>query len=433
MVTFNFPPMVGGGVPRMAQFAKYLPQFGWQPTVLTVPMIPETAVDMQTLESLPEEVEVVRAHCPLARVGAPGQPLHRTGLAGMKRWMKRKFSQLAFVPDRQVLWYPYAVKAGKEVLRNRRFDAVFATYGPATDLLIANRLARWANLPLVIDYQDLWGDDPLWEWGSPLHRRMNQAMERRIIRRAEKVIAVSDPMAEHFRQRYPIRDGDVYSIPNGFDPETLSLVHDSRELSNPNRTKRICFTGSASGKTDFSALFGAIGDLAREGKVTPEQLRIEFVSNMTLDEPRRLGVADYVEVRPPVPHAEVFNVLARSDVLMMIEPPGYCVKYSYACKMFDYMLAGKPILALIEEGENSAPVIREGDLGWIAHPNDRPAVRAVLEAILAGERQQFRSVDILRNPWRRFDRKRQTEQLADVLEEVGTRPAVTEKESVGQT
>jgi hypothetical protein len=153
---------------------------------------------------------------------------------------------------------------------------------------------------------------------------------------------------------------------------------------------------------------------------------------MTLDQPRRLGVETFVEVWPNVPHAQVFDVLARSDVLMMIEPPGYCVKYSYASKMFDYLLAGKPILALIEEGENSAPVIREGDLGWIAHPDDRPAIRHALEEILSGERLQHQPVDLSRDPWRRFDRRRLTERLAGVLEEAIASPTIPQKVPVGR-
>ncbi len=433
MVTFNFPPMVGGGVPRMAQFAKYLPNFGWRPTVLTVPFYPELAVDMNTLGALPDDVDILRAYCPLGRVGAPGMPVHLTGWAGLRRKILRKAVQLAFIPDRQILWYPYAVRAGKRAMVDRKFDVVLATYGPATDMLIGARLASLAGAPLVADFRDMWGDDPLWEWGTPLHKWLNQRMEARVVRQSSRVVGVAVGMCEQLRDRHGLSDEKLTCIPNGFDPDFLKLVRDSRADEGPDRPIRISFTGSVSGKSDFLPFFQTLAELAREGRVTPERLQIDFYGNMTLDQPREAGVEKFVGVHPSVPHAEVFKIFARSDVLMLIEPPKYYVKLSYACKLFDYMLAGKRILALVQDGEHTAPVVREGNLGWTADPNDRGAIRRVLEEILAGDRLEFRPVDIEREPWRRFNRKRLTERLATVLDEAAglESPVVHERASYG--
>ena len=71
-VSYVFPPMVAGGAPRLGQFAKYLPQFGWAPTVLTGPLTPATAVDERSLRELPDCVKVVRARCPMSGVGVRG-------------------------------------------------------------------------------------------------------------------------------------------------------------------------------------------------------------------------------------------------------------------------------------------------------------------------------------------------------------------------
>lgn len=428
LVSYVFPPMIGGGAPRLAQFCKYLPQFGWAPTVLTVPETPGMALDQAALGELGEEVEVVRAHCPLLRAAQRGRPNPRHGLRGLLRRTKRTLSRLAFVPDWQIVWYPFAMRAGSRLLETQRFDAVMASFGPATSLLVGARLARRFGLPLVAEFRDLWADLPFPPWPTPLHHAICRRLERRVVRQAAKVIAVSDAMAAHLQQRHHLRETNVAAITNGFDPDDLARARDTRPAENSSQPITICFTGSVYGAIDFEALFAAVAELAAEGLARPEQLRLQFVGNMTLERAERAGVAPFVELHGPVAHCEVFGFLAGSDALMLMEPPGYWAEFSYGAKLFDYMLAGKPILALVEPDSNTGRVVAEMGYGWTVHPRDREGIRRVLLELLQ-QRPPRRTADVEREPWRRFNRRRLTERLAQVLDEAAGMPAASSRDA----
>ena len=419
-VSYLFPPVIAGGIHRVAQFSKYLPTFDWLPTVLTVSDDPRHPVDDELLRELPAEIEIVRAYCPLLRAGTPNQPHRQGGIAGSLRTLKRQLSRLAFIPEWQVVWYPWAVQAGRRLLRRRKFDAVLATYGPATNLLVGARLAREARLPLVVDFRDVWADNPLPVWPTPFHRRAALRMERRIVRQAAQVIAVSVPMTRHLAELHDLPTEKMTTITNGFDPQDLPRARDRRfdivpAADEAPRPFRLCFTGSVYGSVFLQALFAAVAELGRNGRITPATFRLQFVGNMTIDEPRQAGVAEYVDVHPPVPHKQVFEYLGQADVLLLVEMIGYHARFSYASKLFDYLLAGKPIVALCEESEMTAHVVRQLG-GCVVHPGDVAGISGTIEKLLAARAVRSSPVDIEREPWRSFDRLRLTERLAKVLD-----------------
>ena len=409
-----FPPMVAGGAPRAFQFCKYLPEFGWAPTVLTGPLVPAEAVDQAALAELPACVEVVRAPCPLAGLGARGAPNPRAGLAGLARRAERWAMRLALVPDRQVLWVPHAVRAGLAALRRARHDVVLATYGPGSNLLVGRRLAGLSGLPLVLDFRDLWADLPQPVFATGLHRALASRLERRAVAAACRVVAVSEPMAAHLAERHRRRPEDFAAITNGFDPADLARLRDER--SGAGRPFRLCYTGSVYGQYDLGPFLDALAELRREGALSPESFRAEFVGNFPPEEAARRGLAGLVECRPHVPHAGVFEIFARADALLVIEAPGYWARFSYAAKVFDYLLAGKPVLALVEPGGNSARLLEAAGLGLLAHPADRAAIRAALLELLALKGAPPKPVDISRPPWRDFDRRRLAGRLSAVLD-----------------
>lgn len=414
-ISYSFPPMLGGGIHRVAQTCKYLPEFGWAPTVLTVetPALPSSNDEL--LAELSEDVRIERAYCPLMSSSTQNQPHREEGWTGVARELKRKIARLAFLPDWQVTWYPWAMKAGRALLAREKFDAILASYTPATNLLVGANLARSSGLPLVLDFRDIWADNPLPYFPTPLHRYACRRMERTFVNQADQVVAVSKAMIAKLAETYRLPAEKTACITNGFDPDDAARVYDDRTISDNTRPFRLTFTGSVYGNVHFGTLFEAIADLASAGKITPQTFRIEFVGNMTIDEPRRLGVADFVDLHATVPHKQVFDFFARSDALLLNEMIGYHARYSFGSKLFDYMLAGKPILGLTEESEMTARVVREIG-GKVVHPQDKTGIREALLDYLTHGRTEFTPVDINQEPYRSFNRRYLTERMAEVLD-----------------
>jgi len=416
-VSYIFPPMVAGGAPRAHQFCKYLPEHGWAPTVLTGPVAAGSAVDDAALGELPDCVEVVRADCPLAARGARGAPDRRRGLAGIARRAAQTASRLVLVPDRQVLWKRRAVRAGLAALGRARHEAVLATFGPGTNLLVGRRLAEASGLPLVVDFRDLWADLPHPVFPTPLHRSFAGRLERRAVAAASRIVAVSERMAAHLAERHGRRPEEAAAITNGFDPADAGRVRDERGPAADGRPFRLCYTGSVYGQYDLGPFLDVLGGLLREGTVDPAALRVEFTGNFPPEEAARRGLSAVVECRPHVPHAGVFEAFARADALLMIEAPGYWAEFSYAAKVFDYLLPGKPVLALVEPGGNSARLLEAAGLGRVAHPADRAAIRRALLDCLALKGAPPKAMDISRPPLAGFDRRRLAGKLAAVLDD----------------
>jgi glycosyltransferase involved in cell wall biosynthesis len=416
VVSHVFPPMAAGGAPRMAQFCKYLPEFGWQPTVLTTVVPAVSAFDEAALRSLPDMVRVIRCRTPLARVAPRGVPNPRGGVRRRLKRVARFFLRLVVFPERQILWVPSATRVGSAALEASEFDAIFASFPPAASAVVGSGLARRSGLPLVLDFRDLWADQPLADFPTPIHRYIDTRLERRSAAAASALVAVSPAMAEHLARRHSRRDEDVVSIPNGFDPDDLARVRFvARSGDGP---FRICYTGSVHDAYDFTTLFAAVRELAADGVITPQSLRFEFVGNLAGGEAGRAGVGEFVEVSGFVPHDGVVDVLNRSDAHLVIEDPVYWGRFSYPAKVFEYLVTGKPVLALVDSEGNTGRLLREAGVGVIADPADRTAVRAAILSLLARRGDPPRAVDITQPPLNALNRRLLTGRLAALLDRV---------------
>ena len=415
-VSYIFPPMVAGGALRVGQFAKYLPEFGWQPTILTVPFSSSTAVDLRAVNELPDAVDVLRAYCPVDRAVPRGSGGPRRGLKGALNRVARGVTRFSSLPDRQVLWYPRAMRAGREALQAKAHDAVLATYRPATNFLVGARLARAFRLPLVLDYRDLWSDNPLIPWASPFHHWICRYLECKWVRQAAKMIGVSPGMQRFLAERHGRPPEDVFNVTNGFDPVDVTKVQDRRDGNDAKRPFRLCYTGSVYGPYKLETFAHAVRDLAAKGTLTPETFRIQFIGKLSPDEPHLWGIPEFVDACPPVAHHEVFEALATADAMLMIEAPGYWAEYSYAVKIFDYLLTGKPVLGLVEAHGNSGRLLQSTGVGYVAHPYDRTAIAETITRLIATKGSVPHPVDIDREPLHAFNRRVLTERLAEVLD-----------------
>lgn len=419
IVSHVFPPAVAGGAPRMGQFARLLPEFGWDVTVLTARRA--GGVDGSARDKLAGRATIVDAWAPAppAALGGRGAPVPKRGLRGLARKTLRTAAMSIVFPDREVFWVPGAIAAGKRALAEVAHDVVFATHGPASDLVVGRALARGAKLPLVVDFRDLWSMLPMPIFTTPLHRAAAHRLERSVIRRASRLVAVAPNMAADLAAEHGLASERAISITNGFDPDDAARARDARPVANGHAHPfRLLYTGSIHAHYDLDPFWRAVRALAAAGRITPETLRIEFVGNLAVSDLASLGVAPFVDVRPFVAHDRVFDELGRADALLMIETPGYYARYSYAAKVFDYLLTGKPVLALVERGGNTARLLDEAGVGYLAEPGDEAQIRAALERVLAQKGAPPRVVDCEAAPLGAFNRRNLVRRLAAMLDDV---------------
>jgi glycosyltransferase involved in cell wall biosynthesis len=399
----------------MGQFARLLPDFDWDVTVLTADHA-GSALDTDAEARISERARIVSAWSPSSHLVKRGSPVHKRGARGLARRIVRTAATSLIFPDREVFWIPGAIRVGRRVLAESKHDVIVATYGPASNLIVGRALASATGIPLVVDFRDLWSTLPMPVFPTPLHRAAAATLEHSIVRSASRLIAVAPAMARDLATTHAFAQEHAISITNGFDPADAARVHDTRS-SGP-RPFRLMYSGTVHVHYNLEPLWLALRALAREGAITPETFRVEFVGNLAMSDVRAHGLEPFVESKPLVPHDQVFAELARADALLVVETAGYYARYGYAAKVFDYVLTGKPVVGLVDVGSNTEQLLRAAGVGYCVPPEDASGLEAVLRSVLALKGATPRPVDAESLPLREFNRRHLVAKLAAVLDDV---------------
>jgi glycosyltransferase involved in cell wall biosynthesis len=407
----------GVGSLRVVKFLKYLPEFGWQPVVLT--------------RNAGEQVDSGRIQAPVYQAMAPGlEPLYALGRrlfptqpyrqpagqdsvsqATMLTGRSQRLQSWLLVPDEAILWVPFAVRLGLRVAREHRVDAIFSTSPRDSSHLVAGSLSQRLGLPWAADFRDPWVSSPFVTFPTPLHRKLHTALERRVIEQSDLVIAISEPIQQDFVARYgPKLKSKSAVIYNGYDPEDfVGLV--------PRRTPgtlpvRILHSGTFYNvRTPWSFLQAL-------KLLTPAQLKEIEVHFLGATEPivrsavAALGLQDTVTLINPVPYRDSLQSMLDADLLLLIPGSG---EGTVTTKVFEYMATGKPILSLTSAGNSAAMLLAQANVGVVVDP-DSPAEIAAGLLQLA---QRARAGQLPQPNWdfiRQFNRRELTRQLALCLD-----------------
>ncbi len=232
IIAYYFPPLGGSGVQRILKFAKYLPQFGWQPTILTVGPIAYYAKD----ESLLKEIEHLNIQIIRTQSSGPNAFFRKKrDVVKMPKERIRRLlnfiSDIFFIPDNKIGWKRHAVTAASELLSKNKYDVIFATAPPVTDFLIGVELKKRFNIPLVLDYRDSWLNYPFKFFPTPLHRYIHFRKERFVVHKSDMITVTHRRVKEELLMRHKfLRHEDVTILPHGFDPNDVMV-------SNPDRNR----------------------------------------------------------------------------------------------------------------------------------------------------------------------------------------------------
>ncbi len=415
VIAYYFPPMGLSGVQRVTKLVKYLPQHGWQPVVLTVAPGGYFAYDAAMLaevEAAGVEVRRTASLDPTRLFGRRTVALPREDRR--QRWTL--LSQALFVPDNKIGWLPSAVRAGRELLRTRRFDAILSSAPPYTAHLVARSLSRWSGLPLVADFRDDWLGNPRHVYPTPLHRALHRALERRVCRASRFVTAINEPIRAGLALRNTGRaDAPSYRLmPQGYDPADFEVAPAPRA---PGRM-RLLYSGvfyDAQTPDYFLRALAALLD-----RRPALRLRIEAVFVGLFPEASRhlvdaLGLADVVRCTGYVSHPEAVANLRAADVLWLTVGARPGAEGISTSKLFEYVGARKPILALVPEGA-ARDALEPYGAAFVAPPDAEQEIEAALAALV--ERWEQGTLPRPDEAYaRRFDRRNLAGEWAHLLEE----------------
>lgn len=425
MIAYYFPPLGGIGSVRALKFAKYLPEFGWDPVVVA----PRNGTYYRdpTLEF--DERKVVRtASLEISRmakrmIGSGGDGIRPADVGAMLGQLRSLARRWVYRPDAQIGWYPFALASARRVLREQSCDVLLSSSFPITAHLVAARLHREYRVPWVAEFRDLWTD--LSRYDNPKRRRLDQATERKILGTATAVVTVSEGY-RRILSGYGARR--VAVITNGFDLEDFV---EGVTSSQPVAT----YVGAYyPDRQELRTTLSVLGELARSGPLAglvvrfvgefPESLRESLV---------KAGLADSMHCTGFVPHREALRYLSDSRLLLLAGPvskgfPSSVVRGNIASKVFEYLGSGRPILYVGDAESEIEAVIREFPGVACVRPGDSTGMR---EAILSLTRQ----VPVTDRPALGiYTRRSLTQRLADVLEAAygGSAASATSLDDVGE-
>lgn len=368
IVSPHFPPINAPDHQRVRMALPWLREFGWEPTVLTVK---------------PECVEGVRDEC-LAKTLPPDLRVVWADALSVKWTRRLGVGSLAYRAGR------YLKRAGDELLRRERFDAVFFSTTVFPTMAFGPKWKTEFGVPYVLDFQDPWLSDYYEEHpevrppGGRLKygfsRRLAQRLEPSAVREAAHIVSVSPEYPRMLQHRYPeLPDDRFTTLPFGAaesDFEALPKLGVKQSLFDPHDGKvHWVYLGRGGADMGFSvrAIFTALRqflELQPEGRA---KLRVHFAG--TDYSPRHLarktiepiaqacGVADVVsELTDRLPYFETLRCLRDADALIIpgSDDPGYT-----ASKLYPYILARKPLLAVFHEASSVVDVLKKTNGGTV--------------------------------------------------------------------
>jgi glycosyltransferase involved in cell wall biosynthesis len=240
-------------------------------------------------------------------------------------------------------------------------------------------------------------------------------MENRVLAEADRILTVSSGVQEDLLSRHPgQRDSRWRYLPNGFDAADLAGI--TPKTRNPGFT--LIYTGSMYGNRNPHFLLRALEKLAAENYPLLTSLHVRLVGRVgepILKEIAASPVSHCFEHIPYVTHSESLQYLLAADAALLIIDDAPANRGIVTGKIYEYIGARLPILALAPEGD-AADLIRQNGLGWCAPASDVTAIASALRQLLEGHQPE--NAELREKAWQIFERREQTRQLAILFEEL---------------
>jgi len=420
IITYYWPPAGGSGVQRWLKFVKYLRDFDIEPIVYTVDD-PEYALRDDTLQNeIPKNITILKQPIwepnKLLSIFKSKQQQTSAGFLNPNPSFFEKQLQYIranyFIPDARKYWIKPSVKFLLNYLKEIKVDVIITTGPPHSLHLIGLELQKKIPVKWIADFRDPWTDIdyfhqlPLTEKSIEKHKEL----EQKILQSTDAVLVVGKTMKENFKKF----NKNIHVITNGFDGEIVkekSTVLDKKFS--------ITHVGMMNADRDPKILWEVLAELMVENLDFANDLQIKLIGKVA-DEVKLSIKENNIEkdmvYLDYLPHSKVMEHQRSAQVLLLAVNNVAFAKGIITGKIFEYLQAKRPILAIAPADGDLAEIISNTNAGTVIGFYEKDQLKKVIVDMY----QQYKRGNLMIQSINieRYQRKNLTKQLAEVIKKL---------------
>lgn len=419
IIAYYWPPAGGPGVQRWLKFVKYLPDFEIEPIVY----VPENAtypiIDQDLVNQVNKNVIVLKQPIkePYKLASIFSKKSTTTISSGIiKAEKKQSFVEKIllyvrgnfFIPDARVGWVNPSVDYLSNYIKTNAVDVIITTGPPHSMHLIGLELQKRFAVKWIADFRDPWTsigyhkELKLTDKSAQKHKDL----ERLVLTKADTILTTSFTTKQEFAE---ITQKPIHVITNGYDIETIEKP--------PLDTKfTISHIGSLLSKRNPHILWKALNEILQENEQFQSDFELQLigkVSSEIIDTIKEFQLDAYLNVLGYVSHTEALKYQRSSQVLLLIEIDSFETIGIIPGKLFEYMAAERPILAIGPKQSDVEKIIKDTNAGkYFNYDNLNEVKQYILECY---EKYQQNNLKVHGIGLQYFSRKKLTEKLAGVI------------------
>lgn len=387
-----------GAYPRTEKSAKYLPKYGWHPIILRLKNPGLFGSVSKECDKL-EDVEVYPCWN-ILHLEIPAGALRRLGTS----------YRFIVLPDIFIGWIPMALRKGMEILNKDDIDVIYASSPPESSAIVGAILKKKTGKPLVVDMRDAWTLNPfLTSYPTPLHKRIDRYIEKRVLESCDQFITVTENIKEDYLAIYPWLKEKTTVIRHGFDAD------DFPGNCKPFDKFTITYTGAFYGVRYPELFLAGLRKALDENRIPQEDINVMFVGSKRKELSKMVehfALHDVIACTSRVPHKEAVEYTCKSHLLLLVEPSN-----SLTSKVYEYLVTGNPILAIVPQGELEQLIRRHSDNSYITQDVDEIA-DAIVDAYTKWSKGELHKTEgpKITEYMSKYTRENQTRELIEVFE-----------------
>jgi glycosyltransferase involved in cell wall biosynthesis len=416
IISFYFHQMQAIASVRVRGIVKYLPEFGWNPVVLTVKTSPKPDNNGSVFETpYVDTHEVWKKQIGIPLNKSVKEVCHITTNSKKKTIIEKiteLWAEFFIYPDPTINWSRSAIEKGNQILDHHHFDAIISSMSPNTSHIIAKELVKRKSIPWIADFRDLWTQNSYYPY-SGIRKFFETKLERTTIVSANVLTTVSLPLAEKLQKLHTHKK--VYTITNGYDPEQLNPgIPLTKKFS-------ITFTGAIyKDRQDPEPLFRILRVLIDEKRIDPAKIEVNFFGNhdaWLLSDIKKHGMEKITQLHGLVSREESIEKQREAQVLLLLTWNDPQEKGVYTGKLFDYLAAKRPILALGLKGSVITELLGQTQAGVNVSSD------AEIKDQIVTFYQEYEETGLVRyygisSEIEKYSHREMAKKFADILEEI---------------